>query len=118
MTKVADLVSRVDALETLVGKLNIDGESKSVKTIKKQRNMTEKGEIHNAKLLYYHEMKDTNAVKIAYKKEHGDELKLSFKNWTQVKKITDVMFDNLSSSVKDKYVVHALNAKLEESSKD
>lgn len=105
MTKVADLVERVDALEALVSKLNID----ISKTEKKPRNITEKGELHKAKLLFYQEKKDTKEVKAAYKKEHGEELKVSFKNWTQVKKITDIMFDKLSSDGKDTYIEKAKN---------
>lgn len=115
MTKVADLAIRIDALEALVGKLSIEADNKAInKKEKKPRNMTEKGELHKAKLLFYQEKKGTKEVKTAYKIEYGEDLTMTFKNWTQVKKITDAMFSELSSNDKDKYIQNVRNAVVED----
>jgi hypothetical protein len=110
MTKVADLAIRMGALEALVGKLSIETDKKE----KKPRNMTEKGELHKAKLLFYQEKKGTKEVKTAYKIEYGEDLTMTFKNWTQVKKITDAMFSELCSNDKDKYIQKSRNAVAED----
>ena len=103
MTKVADLATRVEALEVLVSKLSVDAKNEK-KPTNATRKMTEKGELHKAKLLFYQEKKESKEVNAIFKNEHGDDLKISFKNWTVVKKITDAMFEKLTQRDKDSYI--------------
>jgi hypothetical protein len=109
MTKIDDLEVRVEALEVLVSKLSVNNDDGKTATKKenKPRKMTEKGELHKAKLLFYQDKKGSKEVKVAFKKEHNEELKLTFKNWTLVKKITDAMFEQLTSDERNDYVEKA-----------
>lgn len=107
MSKATELAARVDALETLVSKLNVTNnnskKTKAENNDKKHRNVTEKGIVHKAKLLFYQSNKDSSEVKKLFKENNGNELTVNFKNWHDVKKITDIMFDELSESEKQKY---------------
>lgn len=113
MTKAAELAARVDALEALVTKLSVtNNENKkakgtSQKDDKKTRNVTEKGVVHKAKLLFYQANKDSSEVKKMFKENNGEELTVNFKNWHDVKKITDILFDELSDSDKQNYIKKA-----------
>lgn len=113
MSKATALNARVDALEALITKLSVtNNENKKGKVAtdkedKKPRNVTEKGVIHKAKLLFYQANKDSSEVKKMFKENNGQELTVSFKNWHDVKKITDILFDELSESDKQKYIKKA-----------
>jgi hypothetical protein len=99
----------VDALEALVSKLSVTANKKqdNKKADDKPRNVTEKGILHKAKLLYYQENKASQDVKMMFKENYGEELTVTFKNWTVVKKITDILFDELSSSQQQSYIKKA-----------
>ena len=106
------LNARIDALEALVSKLSVsnakDGSKKGTKTEdKKPRNMTEKGKLHKAKLLYYQENKNSAEVNKMYKENFGEELSVSFRNWTVVKSLTDILFDELNDTQKQVYIKKA-----------
>jgi hypothetical protein len=113
MTKAAELAARVDALEALVTKLSVTnndnkkGKGAADKDDKKPRCTTEKGVIHKAKLLFYQANKDSSEVKKMFKENNGQELTVNFKNWHDVKKITDILFDELSESDKQKHIKKA-----------
>lgn len=46
----------------------------------------------------------SNEVKKMFKENYGEELTVSFKNWTCVKKITDILFDELTDAKKQSYI--------------
>jgi ethanolamine utilization protein EutQ (cupin superfamily) len=107
MSKAAELAARVDALETMISKLSVVANKKGSNNNaedKKARNITEKGVAHKAKLLFYQDNKDSVEVKKMFKENNGTELTVNFKNWHDVKKITDILFDELSESDKQKYI--------------
>lgn len=108
MTK-EELTARIAALETLVvSKLSIKD--------KKPRNVTEKGILQKAKMIYYHENKNSATVQNMLKKKFNistDEvLKPSFKDWRKIKVCTDEMFEKLSVSEVEKLKKQAETAKL------
>jgi hypothetical protein len=113
MTKATELAARIDALEALVTKLSVtNNDNKKTKAAaekddKKPRNVTEKGIIHKAKMLFYQANKDSSEVKKMFKENNGQELTVNFKNWHDVKKITDILFDELSEADKQKYIKKA-----------
>jgi hypothetical protein len=112
MSKATELAARVDALETMISKLSVvANKNKGANTTqgedKKPRNITEKGFTHKAKLIFYQENKDSAEVKKMFKENNGTELTVNFKNWHDVKKITDILFDELSESDKQKYIKKA-----------
>jgi hypothetical protein len=112
MSKAAELASRVDALEAMISKLSVVANKKgsnnnSKDEDKKPRHITEKGLTHKAKLLFYQESKNSAEVKKMFKENNGTELTVNFKNWHDVKKITDILFDELSESDKQKYIKNA-----------
>lgn len=104
--KGEQLSERINALEALVSELsmNANNNKKNAKTEKKPRNMTDKGAYHKAKLLFYQENKNEDEVKLLFKENYGKDLTVSFGNWTMVKKITDILFEELSDSEKEKYI--------------
>ncbi len=107
MSKATQLNARVDALEELVSKLSVSTKktpNKKVNDDNKPRNVTEKGILHKAKLMFYQDNKDSAEVKEMFKENYGEELKVSFNNWTAVKKITDILFDELSEKEKQSYI--------------
>ena len=118
MSKATELAARLDNLETLVSKLSIVANKKGTSAKdqvenKKPRNITEKGIMHKAKLIFYQDNKGSEEVKKMFKENNGTELEVNFKNWHDVKKITDIMFDKLSESDKQKYIKKAEEAKEE-----
>jgi hypothetical protein len=113
MSKAVELAARVDALEDLINKLSVSKNKKSDADSKKPRNVTEKGVLHKAKLLFYQANKDNADVKKMFKANYGEELTVSFKNWTVVKKITDVLFDELSDKQQQVYISKAEKASKE-----
>jgi hypothetical protein len=115
MSKAAELAARVDALETMISKLSVVANKKGTNTKaqvedKKPRNITEKGIMHKAKLMFYQDNKDSEDVKQMFKENNGTQLTVNFKNWHDVKKITDILFDELSESNKQKYIKKAVEA--------
>ena len=115
MSKAAELAARVDALETMINKLSVTankkvGNSKAEAEEKKPRNVTEKGLLHKAKMMFYQDNKGSTEVKKMFKENNGTELTVNFKNWHDVKKITDILFDELSQQEKQKYVKKAETA--------
>lgn len=109
MTKTADLVKRVENLENLISNLALDNEKKPKKTA--CRNVTEKGLLNKAKLAYYHEHKNTTAIKEQAKKLYGDDFESSFTEWRKVKVLTDKDYDKLSESEQERYVNAAKSSK-------
>jgi hypothetical protein len=112
MSKAAELAARVDALETMISKLSVVANKKGTNTKaqvedKKPRNTTEKGIMHKAKLLFYQDNKNSEDVKQMFKENNGTDLTVDFKNWHDVKKITDILFDELSESDKQKFIKKA-----------
>jgi hypothetical protein len=111
MSKAAELAARVDALETMISKLSVVANKKGTNTKaqedKKPRNTTEKGIMHKAKLLFYQDNKNSEDVKQMFKENNGTELTVDFKNWHDVKKITDILFDELTESDKQRFIKKA-----------
>ena len=107
-TKTAELSNKIEALEQMVAELMINNKNATkVAKEKKPRNMTEKGHMHKAKLIFYQDNKGSDKVKQLVKERHSDDVTVSFKNWRKIKVITDEMFENLSDKQKDQYIEKA-----------
>jgi hypothetical protein len=107
-TKTAELSNKIEALEQMVAELMINNKNATkVAKEKKPRNMTEKGHVHKAKLIFYQDNKGSDKVKQLVKERHSDDVTVSFKNWRKIKVITDEMFENLSDKQKDQYIEKA-----------
>jgi hypothetical protein len=76
---------------------------------KKPRNITEKGYFAKAKMLYYHEMKNSAEVKALFPNKIM---------WTEVKKHTDNMFSELPEDFQSIYVNQAKDIKLDDAVDD
>ena len=113
--KTAELSNKIEALEQMVAELMINNKkaAKATKVAKekKPRNITEKGHVHKAKLIFYQEKKGSENVKQLVKERYSDDVTVSFKNWRKIKVITDEMFENLSDKQKDQYIEKAKLAK-------
>lgn len=72
---------------------------------KKPRKITEKGYFAKAKMLYYHEMKNSAEVKALFPNKTM---------WTEVKKHTDNMFSELPDDFQSIYVNQAKDIKLDD----
>lgn len=76
---------------------------------KKPRNVSEKGYMAKAKMLYYHEIKNSPEIKALFVEKTA---------WTEVKKHTDKMFAELSDDFKSIYVNQAKGMKLQDDDED
>lgn len=105
--------SVIDKIDSLAAEMtNIQASLAKIKiTDKKPRKITEKGMVQAAKLLFYHDHKNSDYVMRICKAKFGSSFKLTFKNYHDVKKVTDDMFDKLSSREKDSYMDKAMETK-------
>jgi hypothetical protein len=107
MSRADKLSERIDAIEAMLNELN-EMTVNDKKVTKKSRNITDKGILQKAKLMFYQDNKNIDNVKTMLKKKYSSEnVSVSFKDWRKVKVCTDELFDGLSQSKKDEYVKKA-----------
>lgn len=103
-SSVSNLAEKMSLLEKMVSKLEVS-------SAKKPRNVTEKGILKKAKQMFYQEMKENEEVQNKLKSRHGRTIKPSFNEWRLIAEVTDAMFEKLSQSEKDEYLMLARSAK-------
>lgn len=106
-----ELTARIAALEALAVK-RLAGTDDT----KKPRNVTDKGLLAKAKMVFYHENKMSKPVQDMLKKKYNissnDVVKPSFAEWRKVKTCTDELFDKLPASQVEKLKKRSESAKL------